>query len=52
MAMAHWPPVRVRRMSERGTLRHYWQSGRIDPKYAALVQRSEVEQVQQHQDEA
>jgi hypothetical protein len=39
-------------MSERGTLRHYWRLGRTDPTNAALVRRSEVEQVQQHQDEA
>jgi hypothetical protein len=47
----HEPPVRVRWMRERGTLRHYWQSGRIDANYAVLVRRSEVAQVQQHQHE-
>ncbi len=43
--------ARVRRMIERGTLRHYWRPGRTDPKYAVLVRRSEVAQVQQHQHE-
>ncbi len=43
--------ARIRRMIERGTLRHYWRPGRADPSYAVLVRRSEVEQVQQHQHE-
>ncbi len=43
--------ARVRRMIERGTLRHYWRPGRADPSYAVLVRRSEVEQVQQQQED-
>jgi hypothetical protein len=47
----HTARARVRRMIERGTLRHYWRPGRTDPTNAVLVRRSEVEQVQQHQHE-
>jgi len=43
--------ARIRRLIERGTLRHYWRPGRTDPTNAVLVRRSEVEQVQQHQEE-
>jgi len=42
--------ARIRRMIERGDLRHYWRPGRTDPTNAVLVRRSEVEQVQQHQE--
>ena len=43
--------ARIRRMIERGALRHYWRPGRIGPTNAVLVRRSEVEQVQQQQHE-
>jgi hypothetical protein len=43
--------ARIRRMIERGALRHYWRPGRTAPQHAVLVRRSEVEQVQQHQHE-
>jgi hypothetical protein len=43
--------ARIRRMIERGALRHYWRPGRIDPTNAVIMRRSEVEQVQQHQHE-
>jgi len=44
--------ARVRRMIERGTLRHYWRPGRAEPMYVVVVRRSEVEQVLLHRDEA
>ncbi len=47
----HTARARIRRLIERGTLHHYWRPGRVDPGYAVLVRRSEVEQVQQHQHE-
>ncbi len=47
----HTARARVRRMIERGTIRHYWRPGRAESMYAVLVRRSEVEQVQHHQDE-
>jgi hypothetical protein len=43
--------ARIRRMIERGALRHYWRPGRTDPTNAVLVRRSDVERVQQQQDE-
>jgi hypothetical protein len=43
--------ARIRRMIERGALRHYWRPGRAAPQHAVLVRRSEVKQVQQHQHE-
>jgi hypothetical protein len=44
--------ARIRRMIERGALRHYWRPGREDNRgRAVLVRRSDVEQVQQQQDE-
>jgi hypothetical protein len=42
---------RIRRMIERGQLRHYWLPGREAKQRSYLVRRSEVEQVQQHQHE-
>ncbi len=51
MTVGHLPPVRMRRMIERGQLRHYWLPGREAKQRSYLVRRSEVEQVQQHQDE-
>ena len=49
MATAATPPLRVRRMIERGTLQHSWRPGRTGPTYAVLVRRSDVERVQQEQ---
>ncbi len=43
--------ARVRRMIERGELRHYWLPGRAAKQRAYLVRRSEVEQVLLHRDE-
>jgi hypothetical protein len=43
--------MRVRRLIERGQLRHYWLPGREAKQRSYLVRRSEVEQVQQHQHE-
>lgn len=43
--------ARVRRMIERGNLRHYWLPGRAAKQRSFLVRRSAVEQVQQvHRD--
>lgn len=44
--------ARIRRMIERGALAHYWRPGRQHKEgRAALVRRSDVERVQQHQQE-
>jgi hypothetical protein len=43
--------MRVRRLIERGSLRHYWLPGREAKQRSYLVRRSEVEQVQQHQED-
>jgi hypothetical protein len=42
--------ARIRRLIERGVLRHYWRPGRTDPTNAVLVRRSEVEQIHQQQE--
>ncbi len=47
----HTARARVRRMIERGQLHHYWLPGREAKQRSYLVRRSEVEHVQQHQDE-
>jgi hypothetical protein len=43
--------ARIRRVIERGELRHYWLPGRAAKQRSFLVRRSQVEQVQQHQHE-